>query len=226
MCGRYALTNTLDDEYVRIMRDALKAPPPEIKPNFNISPRQMAPVLRIVEGKHVWEELRWGFRPAWQKDKNRAPHNARAEGVFESGMFKPSALGRRCLVPASGWYEWHGPKGSAQPYFIKHKEGSTLTFAGIWTTWYDEDDKPEHSFAIVTTEANPMMERIHDRMPVILDEKDFEAWLDPEFQDVPLLKNLLQPYRHKDLVAYPVGIYVNRPQNNGEQCIERIQIPK
>lgn len=218
----------IDKEYQAFMRQVLKAPPPEAKPRYNIAPQQLAPVLRVVEGKPVWEELRWGFRPTWLKDKYKAQINARAETVFESRMFKPSAMNRRCLIPASGWYEWRAPEhpsGRKQPYFIHRLDGGTLTFAGIWTTWRDEEGTEEHSFAIITTEANTLVENIHDRMPVIIEEKDFGAWLDPEFQDVKKLSPLLKPYVHKDLEAYAVSTYVNTPKNTGEQCVERIEIP-
>lgn len=225
MCGRYAI-EMLDKEYQAFMRRVLKAEPPEAKARYNVAPSQLAPVLRVVEGAPRWEELRWGFRPAWLKEKHKAQINARAETVFESRMFKSSALSRRCIVPASGWYEWQATgTGRKQPFYIHRADGGTLSFAGIWTTWRDEAGQEEHSFAILTTDANPLIEAIHDRMPVILSEKDFGAWLDPEFQDVKKLAALLRPYTPKDLEAYSVSTYVNSPRNTGEQCIERIEVP-
>lgn len=225
MCGRYAI-EMLDKEYQAFMRRVLKAEPPEAKARYNIAPSQLAPVLRVVDGSPKWEELRWGFRPAWLKDKNRAQINARAEGVFESRMFKPSVLKRRCLVPASGWYEWQKTgTGRKQPFYIHRTDGGTLSFAGIWTTWHDEDGKEEASFAILTTEANALMENIHDRMPVILEERDFGAWLDPDFQDETKLAAMLKPYQPQDLEAYAVSTYVNAPRNTGEECIARIELP-
>ncbi len=223
MCGRYAIEN-LNKEALNELRKIVGSVP-DIKPRYNIAPQQTAPVIRVLDGKPQLEELRWGFRPAWLKEKNKAQINARAEGVFESRMFKPSALKRRCLVVASGWYEWQKQADRKQPYYFYRTSKDLLTFAGIWTCWYDENDKEENSYAIITTEANKLASPVHNRMPVILEEASYSEWLDPENQDQASLQKLLKPYKAKGLSTHAVSTYVNAPKNTGAQCIEQFRIP-
>lgn len=218
MCGRYAI-ELADQEYIRLMRE-LAGNTPVYTPRYNIAPQQLAPVIRTVEGETRFEELRWGFRPAWLKEKNKAQINARAETVFTSRMFKHSAENRRCLVPATAWYEWQKAADRKQPYAFHLKQGGVLYFAGIWTRFHNEDDTHEDNYAIITTEANPLCAPIHNRMPVILEGKDRQAWMDPENKDVA---KLLQPYGGKGLEAYPVSTYVNAPKNTDARCLEPIQ---
>jgi putative SOS response-associated peptidase YedK len=223
MCGRYSLNRqTTEREYDEYFRRIMEAGL-ELKPRYNIAPQQTAPVIRMLDGSTIWEELRWGFRPAWVKEQNRVQINARAETVFESRMFKPSALKRRCLVPATGWYEWQVRVGGKQPYYFHKKDGGVLTVAGIWTTWHGEDGKDESNYAIITTEANPLAAPIHNRMPAILNERHYAEWLDPEGQDVRKLAKLLHPYEGNDLDAYPVGTYVNKPANTGAECVRPLR---
>ena len=222
MCGRYALT-LKDKEALQELRDLI-GDDFEMTPRYNIAPQQTAPVIRRLDDKMKLDELRWGFRPAWLKDKNKAQINARAETVFESKMFKHSALNRRCLIPATGWYEWQVREGGKQPHYFHKRDGGLLLLAGIWTTWHGEDGKDEGNYAIITTAANSLAAPIHNRMPVILDEAGREAWLDSANQAAPVLSKLLQPYRGKELEAYPVSTYVNAPKNTGDKCLERIAV--
>lgn len=222
MCGRYALT-LKDKEALQELRDLI-GDDFEMSPRYNIAPQQTAPVIRRLDDKMKLDELRWGFRPAWLKDKNKAQINARAETVFESKMFKHSALNRRCLVPATGWYEWQAREGGKQPHYFHRRDGGLLLLAGIWTTWHGEDGKDESNYAIITTEANSLAAPIHNRMPVILNEAGREAWLDSANQAVPVLGMLLQPYEGDGLDAYPVSTYVNAPKNTGDKCLERIAV--
>jgi putative SOS response-associated peptidase YedK len=221
MCGRYALT-LKDKEALEQLRDLI-GDDFEMSPRYNIAPQQTAPVIRRLDDKMKLEELRWGFRPAWLKDKNKAQINARAETVFESKMFKHSALNRRCLIPATGWYEWQARVGGKQPHYFHKRDGGLLLLAGIWTTWHGEDGKEESNYAIITTEANLLAAPIHNRMPVILNEAGREAWLDPANKAAPVLDLLLSPYEGDELDVYPVSTYVNAPKNSSEQCIELLQ---
>jgi putative SOS response-associated peptidase YedK len=222
MCGRYYIEK-LDREYIEIMRevDGDAGNIPLFKPRYNIAPQQTAPIIRMKDGKPVLEELRWGFRPAWLKDKNKAQINARGETLFEKPMFKHSAINRRCLVLASGWYEWQKTGSVKQPFAFHLKKSPLVAFAGIWTTWHGEKDEHEDSYAIVTTEANTVAAPIHDRMPVILSQKAYKTWLGTENKDATKLESLLVPYKGKDLNAYPVSSYVNSPKNSGEKCLEK-----
>lgn len=215
MCGRY--TSRFSDER-HLAQDLGDIP--YFEPRYNIAPQQTAPIIRMVDGKPRFEELRWGFRPAWLKDKNKAQINARAETVFEKPMFKHSALNRRCLVLASGWYEWkkEGPK--KQPYLFHLRDDGLFAFAGIWTRWHGENDEYEDNYAIITTSASSIASEIHNRMPVVLNEEIQDIWLNSSCVDVDMLSSTLCPYGNSDLEINPVSQYVNSPRNTSPKCVE------
>src|SRR6185503_11664076 len=120
MCGRYSLNRkTTEQEYDEYFRRIMEAGF-ELKPRYNIAPSQEAPVIRIMGGEAVVDEIRWGFRPHWLEDKNKAQINARAETLFTGRMFKSSALERRCLVLATGWYEWQVTDGDRKQPMAFH----------------------------------------------------------------------------------------------------------
>jgi putative SOS response-associated peptidase YedK len=220
MCGRYSLTNTTSS---RLPPEI--GPIPEFNPRYNIAPQQTAPVIRLVEGEPKFEVIRWGFRPAWLKDRNKAEINARAETVFSKPMFKHSALHRRCLVLATGWYEWQKlPGNKKQPYTFHLNDNALFAFAGIWTRWHGEDDEQEDSYAIITTDANAIAAPVHNRMPVILGITACETWLDADCKDAAKLHTLLNPYASRDLELYPVSPYVNTPKHTDEMCIAAISV--
>jgi len=218
MCGRY----------ISRFSDKQKLPPElavlvqPLSPRYNIAPQQTAPIIRMTDGKPVFEELRWGFRPAWLKDKNKAQINARAETLFSKPMFKHSALNRRCLVLASGWYEWQQTSEGKQPFVFHLKDDALFAFAGIWTRWHTEGEEQQDSdsYAIVTMDASPVAAPVHNRMPVVLNAGDCMSWLGSSEQGADHLAKLIRPYDGKDLDVYPVSTYVNSPKNTGQQCIE------
>lgn len=217
MCGRYTVRFT-DKQHLPASVGEI----PAFAPRYNIAPQQLAPVIRVLEGKPRFEELRWGFRPSWLKDKNKAQINARGETLFSKPMFKRAALSQRCLVLASGWYEWQKRGETKQPFAFHLQDDALFAFAGIWTRGPEENGAAEDTYAIVTTDANPVAAPVHNRMPVILDENTGKTWLDAEYKDVALLDKLLSPYPGKDLDAYPVSIYVNDPKNTDDNCIKRL----
>ena len=222
MCGRYSLayqkTDREYDEYFRQIMEAM----PAASARYNIAPQQTAPVVRMVAGTPVCEELRWGFRPNWLDDKNKAQINARSETLFSTRMFRSAA---RCLVLATGWYEWQKVTGGKRPHAF-HLEGDPVfAMAGIWTRWKGAEGKNEgyDNYAIITTAANEVAAPIHNRMPVILTGDAIRAWLEnvaSEPADIEELKELMQPYNGRDLSAYPVSTYVNSPKNISEKCLE------
>lgn len=222
MCGRY--TAIFSDK--TRLPVALAGLVPSFKPRYNIAPQQIAPIIRLKDGKPVFEELRWGFRPAWLKDKNKAQINARGETLFEKPMFKHSAMNRRCLVLASGWYEWQKTGSVKQPFYFHLNDDALFAFAGIWTTWRGENDEREDSYAIVTTEASPVAVPIHNRMPVILNSETCEVWLDTDKREEIRLDKLLSPYFGNDLDKYAISTYVNNPAHIEKQCFELIEISK
>ncbi len=227
MCGRFSLAyQTTDREYdeyfKRIMQAQKKA-----KPRYQIAPTQTAPIVRVVDGEPVCEEVRWGLYENWWAEKlelKRQLWNARSEKVFTSGLYKRLAKSRRCVVLATGWYEWKKVPGRkvGDPYNFCMKDHSIMMFAGLWTTRYLEKDVGEDNFTIITTDPNAMAAKFHDRMPAILNATQAKAWLDPEYKNLEKLEGFLRPYKGRDLMAYQVGPAVNKVKNIGPECLEPI----
>ena len=176
MCGRFALQSIpkqVLDEFIII--------PPPVLPRYNIAPTQKAPVVLVGhDGQPVMDELRWGLIPSWAKDVSAGVRaiNARAETIAEKPTFRDAFRKRRCLVPASGFYEWRRDGKTKTPYYFTSRK-DPIVFAGLWEQWTDGAETI-HSFTIITTEANGLMAPIHDRMPVILQRGDWWTWLDPD----------------------------------------------
>jgi len=214
MCGRYYL-DTLPEtlmEYFSI------SAVPTLVSNFNITPSQLAPIIRQGEKTRELIEARWGLIPFWAKDPKIAYRmiNARAETVAQKPAYKSAWKNRRCLIPASGFYEWQGRgKGSKQPYVITGKDRPLLVFGGVWETWRRADETII-SFSILTTRPNAVMTPIHDRMPVIIDPRDFTDWLG---DDSSILQDCLAPCDDAILDSYPVSTAVNSPANNGPELL-------
>ncbi len=219
MCGRYTLKTPVE-------RLSEKFQFPEIipiKPRYNISPSQDVAVVRRLpdDRERKFAMLRWGLIPAWVKDpaKARQPINAKAETVAELPTFRVAFRQRRCLIPADGFYEWKQEGGRKQPVYICMKEGEPFAFAGLWERRVREEDDFIESCTILTTEPNDLLEPIHNRMPVIIDAKDYDLWLDPNVQEVSRLKPLLQPFPSEQMTYYLVNLRVNNPRNDDSQCI-------
>ena len=214
MCGRYALYGPIKrtPEHDRWF-DELEA----FGPRYNIAPTQASPVTRWVDGRPVLAALRWGLIPFWARDLaigNRLI-NARAETVPGKPAFRAAYRARRCLVPASGFYEWRKVPRGKQPYYITGVGGALLAFAGLWEQWQPPGAEATQSFTIITTDANATMKGIHDRMPVILAPEHYEAWFtarDP--------RELMRPCPPDVLTAYPVSTAVNSPRNDAPALVE------
>lgn len=195
-------------------------------PRFNIAPTQHVPVILRESGfAPRMEKLYWGLVPYWARDMSIGVRsiNARAETVDEKPTFRNAFKSRRCLVPASGFYEWQkgaDRKGKIPHYFTVREEDEPLAFAGLWERW-SKTGEEILSFTIVTTEANAFMRPVHDRMPVILRPEDWEEWLDPDAADHSRLRGLLRPAPEDLLHSWEVGVHVNNARNEGEKCIER-----
>jgi len=205
-------------------------PDPRIEPSWNLAPSQPTMViLRTPEtGHRRLELLQWGFLPRWATDPmhTRRPINARGETVSTSGLFRDAFAKRRCLIPADNFYEWKSLPGQKQkqPYAIARADGNPMALAGLWETWHDpESDTDRRTFAIVTTEANGDMARIHNRMPVILDEAEWPVWLG-EVEGDP--KAVLRPACEGILRMWPVNRNVNTPANNGPDLLESLGQPE
>jgi putative SOS response-associated peptidase YedK len=222
MCGRYAIYGPVS----RANRDAIEFLGEEIAfhPTFNAAPTQNLPVFRVgPEGGRELALLRWGLVPSWAKDPAIGARmiNARAETVAEKPAFRAAFRRRRCLVPMSGFYEWQKAGGRKVPHFVSLLNADVFAAAGLYEYWPGKDGAaPIASYTILTTDANELMRAVHDRMPVILHERDYESWLDPKNEKLEVLGGLLTPFPAGEMRAYPIGTRVNNTRNDGPELIE------
>lgn len=211
MCGRYI---TPDERAIEQHWGLTR--PPNYFQSYNVAPTQLAPVIRRNEdGELHLDMLTWGFQPDWAK---RSWINARSETAFTSRAFGSACEKRRCLVPATGWYEWKGAKAPKQPYVFHLGDFRPFAFAGLWTA-RETLEGWLRNFAILTRNAAGAARDVHGRMPVVLRPRDYAAWTDPflGIQDArALLSEDIEP-----LHLYPVSTYVNKPENTGPRCVER-----
>jgi putative SOS response-associated peptidase YedK len=187
MCGRYRLTTTpleLARRFSSFIDDALL----QQAPRFNVAPTDVMPVLRLVDDARWLLPHRWGLVPHWAKDLaiGSSLINARAETVFEKPAFKESLKKRRCLVVVDGVYEWQTLSAKQKrPHLITFSDAQPVTLAGLWSTWHGGVG-PVHTFTILTTAANEQLRMLHDRMPIVVDEDERDAWLDPTREVIDL----------------------------------------
>ena len=214
MCGRYVAKWTAQQ-----FEQTFNTQPPLFE-SYNIAPTQYAPIVWQPQGSREVLDARWGLMPRWvdkPADFKASMFNARAETLNEKASFKRPFKSQRCLVPVSGFYEWKGEKGNKRPYYIHAEDNAPIAFAGLYDYW-KKDDNEIYSYTIITTTPNDLMSTLHNRMPVILNENYFDAWLDPE-SEVELLEELLKPYEG-ELDAYPVDKRVGRVSMNDEELVE------
>ena len=224
MCGRY-VSYLPPAEIARLFRTM--NPLPNLAPNWNQAPSQDALVVRRHPhtGARYLDVLRWGLLPHFTKDPEHArrPINARAETVATSGMFRGAFAERRCLVPASAFYEWRPVQGGPkQPFAIARANGMPMAFAGLWEGRRGPDGAVERTFAVITTYANADVMELHDRMPVILEPEDWPVWLGEAEGDLVVL---LHPPAEGALRVWPVSRKVNSPRNNGPELLEPVGNP-
>ena len=219
MCGRFTLV--ADPDELRQAFPWLNLPE-DIQPRYNIAPRQPVAVA-ANDGKNQLDYYTWGLIPSWAKDPQIGSRliNARAETLLEKPSFRNTFRRRRCLILASGFFEWkqQGEKKTKTPYYIHLRSGRPFAFAGLWDVWHASDGSQILSCAIITTEPNAFMAAIHNRMPVILPETAYSLWNSPGEADPKSLLNLLKPYPAAEMDAFPVSKIVNNPENNTPECI-------
>ena len=219
MCGRFTLS--VDPDELQDAFPGLRLPadhPPA--PRYNIAPSQAIAVIPN-DGRNTLEFFRWGLIPSWAKDPaigNRMI-NARAETLAEKPSFRTAFKRRRCLIPADGFYEWRKDPGGKTPMYIRMKSGDPFAFAGLWEAWRSSQDETIVSCTIITTTPNSLMEKIHDRMPVILKPDAYDRWLDPDEQSPDKLSGLLKPYPASHMTAYAVSRLVNKPENDSPELV-------
>jgi putative SOS response-associated peptidase YedK len=216
MCGRFTLhlSPELLSEIFHLQER------PDLKPHYNIAPSQQIAAVRCIGGENRLDQLKWGLVPSWAEDHSIGYRlvNARSETVFEKHSFRQAIRVRRCLIPASGFYEWQSNGKNKIPYYIAMREGLPMAFAGIWEQWKTPEGSVLESCAILTTKANSLIEQLHDRMPVILHPDEFSLWLDREISEVDKLQQLFKPYPPEVMQLHPVSPLVDNPRNDTPEC--------
>ena len=221
MCGRVYQTYTEEELYFQYLN---KRPlnPLQFTPVFNLCPTQDSPVLRLVDGDRRFEQMRWQLVPYREPEFSTklSTINAKSETVFDSPLFGDIITRRRCIVPISGFYEWKTDGRKKRPFKIQLKNGAIMSVAGIWERWRPNTPQERRSFSILTTAANGFMRPIHDRMPVILDQKVLDDWLSPETHEPQDIKGFMKPCPDDWLTAAEVSPLINSPKNNSPEVLE------
>jgi len=219
MCGRFTLTvdpGQLQEAF------PWASIPEGIPLRYNIAPSQPAAVISN-DGLNRVDFYNWGLIPFWAKDPKIGNRmiNARAETLAEKPSFRGSFKYKRCLVLTDGFYEWRKEPGTKTktPIYLRMKNQEPFAFAGLWDIWNSSDGSEIRTFTIITTEPNQLVEKIHNRMPVILPHNAYSEWLQEGENDPSLLNSFLHPYPAEEMEAYPVSRYVNSPQNDSPECI-------
>ena len=223
MCGRFARRSTqevLADWFGVELEDM-----PWFAPTYNAAPQSTQPIVRLNRdsGSREFALMRWGLVPFWAKDPKfgYSTINARAEEAPTKPAYREALKKRRCLVPSDAFYEWQRLDAkNKQPYAIALKSGEPYAFAGLWESWKPKDGPPLDTFTILTSDPNELMQPIHNRMPVILESRDHERWLDPADPARPPI-DLLRPYPAEKMQAWQVGERVGNVRNNDPELLER-----
>ncbi len=222
MCGRFARRSTqevLSDWFGVELEDM-----PWFGPSFNIAPQSTQPVVRVNAdtGKPEFALMRWGLVPYWAKDAKigYSTINARAEEAASKPLYREALKRRRCLIPADAFYEWQ--KGNARtrrPFAFAMQNGGPYAFAGLWERWKPRDGEPLETFTILTTDPNELAERVHNRMPVILERSDYARWIEPGEPERPPV-DLLRPYPAEKMRSWPVDERVGNVRNDDADLLK------
>ena len=214
MCGRFGLWAE-PGKIASHFQVQLSLP---LTPRYNIAPSQEVPAVRETEsGGRELAVLRWGLIPHWAKEERIGYKmiNARSDAVFSKPAYRAAIRRRRCLIPASGFFEWQRSVRGKQPYLIKVRDADLFAMAGLWERWTNpETGEVVESCTIMTTRPNSVVGALHDRMPVIIEPDFYALWLDPAIQDPERISPLLQPTPEEQTVVYRVSREVNNPAND------------
>lgn len=219
MCGRYNIVTDAQALYHAFQVEAELGAAPLAR--YNVAPATDQLVILEEGGQRVARWHRWGLIPHWAKDKTIGYKtiNARGESVAAKPAFRAALRQRRCLVPATGFYEWKALAGGKQPYLIRLRSGGLIAFAGLWESWAGPEGEVR-SFTIITTAPNQLMARIHDRMPAIIPREHYARWLDPALRDPAELQPMIASYPAGEMQAVPIGSGINSARNQGPGLIE------
>ena len=238
MCGRYALSANID-VIVEEFGVTGSLPHDPLPHNWNIAPTNPIYIVKADHGVRNLDTASWGLIAPWERDLAQARAsqsraiNARSESVHEKPTFRDSFRHRRCLIPASGYYEWATALGrykTKQPFYIHRDDNHLISFAGIFSTWLSQTGSEIQTAAVITRDAVGTLATIHDRMPVMMRQERWSDWLDPSHTDIDSLRSLMRfdesRGEHPDdgLSAYPISTRVNQVANNGPTIIEPIEL--
>ena len=228
MCGRYVLKATLEE-----LQKTYGAVPDgtfPVEPSYNVAPSHHMPVILEQDDEtrpnRIIRLLRWGLVPFWAESINTGYSmiNARGESLSKKKSFRKPFKSQRCIVPASGFYEWKKTSSGKFPHFIQRIKSDLMHFAGLWEHWEDpENGETVNSYTIITTDANEPMTELHDRMPALLLQEEFDTWLDPSNHNTNSLQDLIRPWPDDDIEFYRVNDEVGNVRNNQPELIEPYQ---
>ncbi|HMA05841.1 MAG TPA: SOS response-associated peptidase [Methanomicrobiales archaeon] len=216
MCGRFTIIPTID------FHERFGLPEgPAVIPRYNIAPGQDIPVVVATSGGNRLATMTWGFIPPFARDPaaGRPLINARAETILEKSSFRDAVRDHRCLVPASGFYEWKREGRRKVPFYLRLPAAPLFSFAGLYATLRDPAGRDHATFAIITTEPNRLVSGLHDRMPAILRQETEGDWLGPGPVTPAVLEGILSPYPAEEMEAFPVSGRVNDPENDGPDLV-------
>jgi putative SOS response-associated peptidase YedK len=217
VCGRYSLDlepKDLSDYYHDVPLVGYHGP------SYNVAPSQYAPVV-THDGL---TQMKWGLIPQWAKsDKvGYSMINAVGETIFEKATYKKAIISSRCLVPATGFYEWLETESGKQPYYFTVKDHPIFSFAGLYLTRADAEGRPLSTFTILTTTPNDIVSHVHDRMPVILAAAEEKAWIDPDMTERERIARFINPYPASEMQSVKVSKSVGNAKNNDPSLIKPI----
>lgn len=214
MCGRFSLTASGEDLAAEFGLDET----PELSPRFNIAPSQPVLVVRRRGGRRTASSLRWGL-PASGPEQPELLINARSETAAARPAFRDAFRLRRCLIPASGFYEWKRGREGPRPFHFRRPDQRLLAFAGLWNPAPPQPGTDDGACVILTTDANALVAAVHDRMPVIVPPESYEAWLSGPAAGEGSIASLLRPFPEAGLEAVAVSTAVNSAASEGPQCL-------
>jgi putative SOS response-associated peptidase YedK len=220
MCCRYLL---LQQHFREVLERLGLDAPGDFVPRYNIAPGTAIPAVRLkpsVPGREI-AALRWGLVPSWTRG-NPGPGlvNARAESLAGKPSFRDALRARRCVIPASGFYEWEVRGRARLPWLFRRGDGQPFGLAGLWESWRAPDGTRHETCAVITTEPNELMRPIHHRMPAMLGPEQFDAWLDPDATSAESLAPLLHPAAAAAMSATALGPHVNHVGHDDPACLE------
>jgi len=218
VCGRFNQTASGDEIAEAFALDEAQA----LAPRYNIAPTQPVPVVVVepASSRRVLVERKWGLVPRDALGKERGFINARAESAASKPAFSEAFAERRCLVPATGFYEWQQVDARRrQPWLIRLASGAPFAFAGLWEPPAAALPGALPTFTILTTQPNDVTRKVHDRMPVILAPASYARWLDPALRDFEGLREIIAPFSAQAMTAYPVSTHVNNAAFDDPACL-------